>query len=84
MERAQHAGKRWLWTLQRNCGTVGLILAAFQCVLPTGETGHERVGNEGKAILGAEYDPKEIRKEMKQTKGSGGNASHRNMSGRDT
>ena len=49
-------------------------------ILPTGETGRERVGNEGKAISGAEYDPKEIGKEMGQTKGGGGNASHRNTS----
>ena len=33
------------------------------------------------AISGAEYDLKEIGKEMKQAKGSGGNASHRNTSG---
>ena len=49
-------------------------------ILPTGETGHERVGNEGKAISGVEYDPKKIGKEIGQTKGSRGNASHRNMS----
>ena len=49
-------------------------------ILPTGETGHERVGNEGKAISGVEYDPKEIGKEIGWTKGSRGNASHRNTS----
>ena len=49
-------------------------------ILPTGETGHERVGNEGKAISGVEYDLKEIRKEIGWMKGSGLNASHRNMS----
>ena len=49
-------------------------------ILPTGEIGHERVGNEGKAISGVQYDPKEIRKEIGWTKGSGGNASHRNTS----
>ena len=49
-------------------------------ILPTGETGRERVDNEGKAISGAEYDPKEIGKEMGQTKGGGGNASRRNTS----
>ena len=49
-------------------------------MLLTGETGHERVGNEGKAISGVEYDLKEIRKEIGQTKGSRGNASHRNTS----
>ena len=53
-------------------------------ILPTGETGHERVGNEGKAISGAEYDLKEIGKEIGWTKGSGGNASHRNTSARHT
>ena len=53
-------------------------------ILPTGETGHERVGNEGKAISGVEYDPKEIRKELGQMKGSGGNASRRNTSVRHT
>ena len=41
-------------------------------ILPTGETGHERVGNEGKAILGVEYDLKEIGKEIGQMKGRGG------------
>ena len=49
-------------------------------ILPTGETGRKRVGNEGKAISGVEYDLKEIRKEIGQTKGSRGNASHRNTS----
>ena len=53
-------------------------------ILLTGETGHERVGNEGKAILGVEYNPKEIRKEIGQTKGGRGNASHRNTSVRHT
>ena len=33
-------------------------------ILPTGETGHKRVGNEGKAISGVEYNPKEIGKEI--------------------
>ena len=53
-------------------------------ILPTGKTGHERVGNRGKAISGVEYDPKEIRKEIGWTKGGGGNASHRNTSVRHT
>ena len=53
-------------------------------ILPTGETGHERVGNEGKAISGVEYDLKEIGKEIGQTKGGRGNASHRNTSVRHT
>ena len=33
-------------------------------ILPTGETGRKRVGNEGKAISGVEYDLKEIGKEI--------------------
>ena len=33
-------------------------------ILPTGKTGCERVGNEGKAISGVEYNPKEIGKEI--------------------
>ena len=53
-------------------------------ILPIGETGHERVGNKGKAISGVEYDPKEIRKEIGWTKGGGENASCRNMSARHT
>ena len=53
-------------------------------ILLTGKTGCERVGNEGKAISGAEYDLKEIGKEIGWTKGSGGNASHRNTSARHT
>ena len=37
-------------------------------ILLTGETGHERVGNEGKAISGVEYDLKEIGKEIGRRK----------------
>ena len=66
---------------------VGLIIGGLpvcRTILLTGETGHERVGNKGKAILGVEYDLKEIWKEIGQMKGSGGNASHRNTSARHT
>ena len=49
-------------------------------ILPTGKTGCERVGNEGKALSGMEYNPKEIGKEIGWMKGGGGNASHRNTS----
>ena len=56
----------------------------YNTILLTGETGHESVGNKGKAILGVEYDLKEIRKEIGWTKGGGGNASCRNTSARHT
>ena len=45
-------------------------------ILLTGKTGHKRVGNEGKAISGEEYDLKEIGKEIGQMKGRGGGEMH--------